>query len=510
MGCGGERTTQMIPDASVPAQCQAVGPYCSDATTMKICNDGVVQLTTDCGSVGQVCSRGRCTSVSCYEVEQTPNGAAGCLFYATGLANVAADAAETESLLVTNSSDVAVTVDLERVLLGEPRTWRSAAQLVVPPIASRRFVQPFGAVATGRQSDGLAVRIASDRPITLTQIEGDDADSAASNSAGTMLLPVHALGTHHAVMTYPQDATAAVLAVDPRGGLGRIVVIATHANTSVTLTPRAVGTADQFILQDGDVAQIFSADVGEDLTGEVVNASSPIAVLSGNLTTTYGREVTSVSTPDMALEQIPPLAYWGKTYVAAALPPQREACGSLFAIGGASLWRVMAWASDTHVSFDGPGTDLPAPFTLDGGGVRDLVVPNDVSFTVHADQPILVTQGMDCEPSLSLAVPVERLLTDQSFPVLPNFDQMVAVVRRRGDYVALDGDSLEGQFAPAGADFEVAQVPLAPCTESPGVCTHRLTGAFGMSLRGMDVVCGYALTVPTWKGCDPIDEMCVQ
>ena len=54
---------------------------------------------------------------------------------------------------------------------------------------------------------------------------------------------------------------------------------------------------------------------------------------------------------------------------------------------------------------------------------------------------------------------------------------------------------------PAGGDYEVARVLLEPCPPSKLVCTHRLQGRFGMTLRGMDVLASYALTAPSWKGC---------
>jgi hypothetical protein len=143
--------------------------------------------------------------------------------------------------------------------------------------------------------------------------------------------------------------------------------------------------------------------------------------------------------------------------------------------------------------------------TLEAGQVAELILPG-VSFTVRADGPVMVMQGMDCEPSLSLAVPVDRMLTDLSFAVLPTFSQMLDVVRPRGVRVTLDGTPITG-FVPAGS-YEVAQIALPTCSSAVGVCPHRLVGTFGMTLRGMDVVCGYALTMPTWEGCNPVDPMC--
>ena len=324
---------------------------------------------------------------------------------------------------------------------------------------------------------------------------------------------MNSLGMHHVVMTYPERRTYAVAAVDGAGGpggggAGWIVVIGVDDDTTVYFTPPGgVTPTDQIEIGQGDVAQIWTDGEASDLTGGAVRGTKPIVVLSGNRTTSYGNEVTGVSSPDMALEVMLPLAYWSKVHVAAALPPQAETCDSLLGIPGASLWRVIAAQSGTTVSFDGPaGAGLPAPMTLAAGQVQELILPG-VSFTVRADGPIMVTQGMDCEPSLSLAVPVDRMLSDSSFAVLPNFAQMLDVVRPRGERVTLDGTPIPG-FVAAGKSYEVAQIALPACSSAVGVCPHRLVGTFGMTLRGMDVVCGYALTVPTWEGCNPVDPMC--
>ena len=63
---------------------------------------------------------------------------------------------------------------------------------------------------------------------------------------------------------------------------------------------------DQIELGDGDVLQIYSAGDGSDLSGSEILADLPVAVFSGNMTTTYGRSAPGVNSPDMAHEQMPP------------------------------------------------------------------------------------------------------------------------------------------------------------------------------------------------------------
>ena len=150
------------------------------------------------------------------------------------------------------------------------------------------------------------------------------------------------------------------------------------------------------------------------------------------------------------------------------------------------------------------------------GQVLELIATSD--FVVTASQAVLLTQGIDCEPSLSLAISADSLLHDVTFAVLPVFDQMIAVVRAQpelipllvaqADPVLLDGAPIEG-WTSAGGGYEVARVSLEPCPPSQEVCTHRLQGKFGVALRGMDVLASYATTLPA--GCsDGVIDSCTR
>jgi hypothetical protein len=208
----------------------------------------------------------------------------------------------------------------------------------------------------------------------------------------------------------------------------------------------------------------------------------------------------------MAHEQLLPESSWGRQFVAAALPAQLDVCDGMLGVPDASLWRIVAAHDDTTVTFDVPpgvtGTPpLDQGATLAAGRAYEVVVSGG-SFTINASGPVQVMQGMDCEPTLAPAVNVKPFLTDLRFAVLPNFDQVIAVVRPAGVPVSLDeGPIDDAKFRPAGGGFEVAQVTLDACSTTSEVCTHHLAGTFGVTLRGMDVVCSYALTLSTWVTC---------
>jgi hypothetical protein len=215
---------------------------------------------------------------------------------------------------------------------------------------------------------------------------------------------------------------------------------------------------------------------------------------------------TGISSPDLAHEQLLPVTSWGQSYVAAQLTPQAGVCDPLLDPPGASLWRILADRDGTMVMFSkptGPDAEAPPMRVLNAGESFQVAVAG--SFTVTATHPILVMQGMDCEPTLSSAVTAGPWLTNYRFAVLPKFDTMAAIVRKTGKAVYIDGARVEESLFESVADgFDVAHIPIEPCSPSDVVCTHHVEGQFGITLRAMDVVCSYALTAPTWIPCaDP-------
>ena len=482
----------------------------------------------DCKAVGLACSFRRCTSTACQASENNGEGIAGCIFYSLQADNVTADENATTSFLVANAGQARANVTLEAPPAPGASTWTELGQFQIDVGASLRIPVPSGhqVIAAG-VNPKMALRLSSDQPVTVSELESDNVDSPATSSGGTMVLPLQSLGTDHRVITYPQEATSDVqTTAGSRGGSARVMVVATQDGTTVKFTPvrsvtgdpsadppvpdLAAGVTYTVMLDAGDVFQIYSNAMGEDLTGAEVWASARVAVFAGNISTTYGFNVTGINSADMAHEQMPPLSSWSKTYVAAAMTPQASiGCTSFFGMNGASIWRVLASQNGTTVTVAGPG--IPSVnYPLDAGGVLQLVETG--SFTVTSKPyPILVTQGIDCEPSLSLAVAVgaTTLLTNLPFAVPPSFDLLLDIVRPAGAEILLDTKALSGALFHAVGAYEIASIPLAPCipTDGSGVCTHLLiatskNGGFGISLRGMDVGSSFAFTTPLIS-CDP-------
>jgi hypothetical protein len=520
LGCGGD-PAGAPPDGGVIPPC--IGPTVCDGAKLRACNDGErgAQLH-DCEELDGACFNGRCMSPECAAAEMDRTSFAGCLFYMAEVDNVASDAALATSFLLSNPGSQSAVAVLQR--WSTDGSWMAREEALVPPGKSFRMSRlPEMQIREPGPRLAGALRIWSNQPVTVEQIQSDGTDENAVSSGGTLVLPVQALGTRYRVMTYKQVGNAEIAAtVGSAGGAGRVLVVGTLPGTRVTFTPSkaapSVVTAlepsqgDTFSLGDGDTFLAFTAADQDDLSGSEIISNLPVAVFSGNISTTYGMTAEGVHSPDMAHEQMLPVSAWSKTYVAAALPPKAGVCDTLLgpagAPPGATVWRLLA-DEPTRVTFDGPGPDVPFPdgVMVSAGEVLEFIATGD--FVVKAPNPVLLTEGMDCEPTLSLAISGEWLLRDVTFAVLPVFDQMIVVVRPPPEPLApvetvwLDALPIDdSEFSPAGGGYEVARIRLEPpCPPGQGVCTHRLQGRFGVTIRGMDALASYATTLPGWIGC---------
>jgi hypothetical protein len=518
------------PDAAVACAGQT---FC-DGTSVRACRTGAAaEVLQDCAP--EACSLGRCVSTACAVAEQDLASFAGCTFYSLDLDNVMSDDPIPSSVLVTNPGQVPATATLERrdgTTSAAPPTWTASQSAIVAPQRSVRFALADDHLEGGGLAPRGAYRVTSDVPVTAAHVQSDDsAAQPSTSSGGTMLLPAHVLGTRYRALTYAQVATPELQDTPgSRGGAGQLVVIGTVDGTHVTIAPSATANLSpgggvppagpdgkiRFTLDDGDVFTLYSNRDGADLSGTEVSGDQPLSVFSGNISTTYGITATGVSSPDLAHEQLLPVSAWGTSYIAAQLVPQPGICDPLLMPPGASVWTIVADRDGTQVRFQSDAGPVAPSRTIGAGEAFHVYAVGN--FAVSASAPIEIMQGMDCEPSLSSAVPTSKLLTEHTFAVLPNFATEAAIVRPlvmkpmgpmgptgsmmpmmpMGEPVYLDGRLLDEKGEPAGGGFEIVRLPIEPCPPADGVCTHHLEGKFGLTIRGMDVLASWALTVPTW------------
>jgi hypothetical protein len=473
---------------------------------------GTVVATCD---ADQVCSLGHCTTPPCAALRMATT-IAGCMFYAAALDNVDSDDTQPTLFVVTNVGDAVAHVWLKR--RGVDSDWAPTDLRTIDPGKAQTFTMVADPVQGPGYGSAVARLVVSDAPVTVMIVQSDDDFHAATSSSGTFVLPDHAIGTRYMPVTYNQTATPRMAGMPgARDGAGEIAIVATADHTTLSISPP--GAPPGFtptavrLMRDGDVYQIVSTDDGDDLSGTLIDSDKPISVFSGNVVTTYGQAGPGINSPDMAMEQMLPISQWSKTYVAARLPPQTDACNSLFPSPDGSArtttvgtWRVVA----EHMA----NLSFTAPPTVQGLPTESITIPRALSyplpvtgtgdFIVHSSVPIMVTQGMDCEPSLSSAVPVDAPLGPQLLALAPNFEHVLAIVRKGDRFTApvtFDDEDIGDDFTLVGDGFWVDRITIPPCYGPIAQCMHRLVGAHGLTLRGMDVACSYAVTVPTWPAC---------
>ncbi len=495
-------------------------------------------------SCPDACSLGRCTTAACAMTERN-DGVRGCRFYGVQMDNVDYDDGRSLMVLLSNADAVPVRARIE--VRDSDGAWVTTQADVINVLGGTRIEIARPVLDVGVTVGG-AYRVDTEGPVTAVQIVSDDADRKSRSSGGTVLRPAQAIGFDYLALTSSADGSEAVLETPgSRGGAATITVIATVANTNVhlALTAPAMVSEGGIVdspplsydvppMQEGDVLQIFSTTPGGDLTGSRVTADFPIAVFSGNVFTSYGYASTGANGGDLVVEQLPPTASWGLAYVGARLSPQ-IGCDPFFG-QGVGHWRVIA-AEDTvvtispavGVSVDGPNLPTDLKFSLGAAqsqsfwtrgdiisvdGVPRSTIPADFVATA-APGAILLAQWLDCEPSLSWGIDGRLSGGEFPFTLPPGFDHEVIVLKEIGHPLKLDGRTLDAarfRAVSPTSKYEAARLgpmDLGPCDDALDRCEHYLSGsAFGVTWRGMDVVCSYAVTVPSGDSCALPNVIC--
>jgi hypothetical protein len=163
---------------------------------------------------------------------------------------------------------------------------------------------------------------------------------------------------------------------------------------------------------------------------------------------------------------------------------------------------------------DWPDLSPSLEFKLDAGGSRlfsargNLTAKSPGDFVITANAPILLAQWLDCEAGLAWGIDTRLSAAPLSFTLPPNFEHEVVVVKKVGTPLTLDGRPLaEERFTLASPRdpfqaIRLSDAEVGTCENPEASCDHLLTGGeFGVTWRGMDVVCSYAVTIPSADGC---------
>ncbi len=474
--------------------------YCEGSTSM-VCNeDGTGWIEEECDPLlGLICdeSSGLCEGV-CAEQTLGPSYI-GCEYYAVVTANLLRYDFDFAVVLANTSATATASVNIEGGKLATPVDFEIPPNSVHVERLPWDFdlkVCPFGdmlGICNNPPDDGVfveqgAYHIRSNQPVTAYQfspLDYTDGDIMYSyTNDASLLLPVNALSGKYVVIAWPPYLY---------GGLypypSMATIVATEDGTNVTVTARAtagggsLGTFDQGVAKDvildaGDALELLS-NVG-DLTGSLIEADQPVAVIAGHYATNVP---TNLSSQDHLEEQLFPVETLGNSYVAAApaVPTILD--------GKERFIRVVAAESGTTIAYEPPISGAETYLTEVGDFAEIAQQTGD--YLITADKKVIVAQYMESalaggdtgDPAMALVVATDQYRDEYLFHAPANYETNYAnVIAPSGAAVTLDGAAVTGFVSVGSTGYEVARVEL----DNTGDGNHFATGdqPFGISVYG--------------------------
>jgi gliding motility-associated-like protein len=305
------------------------------------------------------------------------------------------------------------------------------------------------------------IYLVAEKPVNVYALNWD------RNSADVAVIyPVPSLGKQYYTMCFEPN-------VHNRPAHGRnseFLIVASEDSTTVAITPsvvtdggRAAREMFTITLDKGEVYQVQSLNqrnlAGQgDLTGSYIESDKPVAVYSGNFSTTVPAE-TGMSGYDHLFEQMPPLQTWGREYFAVPLLTRR-----------ADRYRVMASDDSTLVSI-GTNNHL----IIERGQYHEFTLGYDQPTRIYANKPIMVAQfsqsnrtdeyytGGEGDPFMIILGPVSQSKNEATFVAydsheINDYYVNIVVLTSEKDNIELDGEPLGFFFKPfAGTNYSYTQ-----------------------------------------------------
>jgi hypothetical protein len=516
-----------------PQICEPGTWVCHGLTAKKECAEDGMGFSEPQSCPGeQLCSSGQC-ALKC-NMDPKWGSFVGCVFWTVDLpvwddptlpkANVLPHA-----VVVSNPNEFDATISFTP----PPGVTFNFTDLTVPGQTTKVFEFP-SLDTSGSNIYNLAIRVESNRPVLVHQF--NPWDNTYSNDA-SLLLPEPMLGQTHYVLSWPTDARS--LIEFPIPGLenfggpsshGFVSVVAPYDNTTVivrttarvngtevpagfdpatypmAVNPMPPGSVQTFVLDAGQVLNLdaMPETIMEtaDFTGTLVQADKPVAVFSGHDSAAIAAPNPGIGGDDDGCcldhleEQMPHVSLLGNTYVAGKTKPRG---------GEKDLWRIVAADNNVQIQTDPPIDGLHGKtLSLAGEWVEAYT---EESFEITATGRILVGQYLVAQgqtdqgtgdPSMMLAVPIERFRSTYPIMVPSSYDKnFVTVVRPAGTPIEIDGSAVpDSDFTAFGSGaWEIGYI-----TVSHGI--HGITGdvPFSLSAYGYDNAASYAypggMTIP--------------
>ncbi|MGB6037923.1 MAG: Ig-like domain-containing protein, partial [Cryomorphaceae bacterium] len=322
--------------------------------------------------------------------------------------------------------------------------------------------------------DTKGIRIESDNPISVYGLNQRNFSSDAY-----LALPTNTWGSEYYVMSYTNS---------PDFVGSQFGVVAKGDNTIVTITPTATigfntaGVPFEITLDEGEVYQGRSG-AGTDLTGTLVESSSPVGVFGSHF---CANVLVGITFCDHLTEMLPPPSSWGQSFV--TVPFAERESGDVF--------RVLASTDNTQVTINGSVVS-----TLDEGEFYETILFDASS--IETSEPALLAQFMQGgsadgsefvgDPSMVLIPPREQFVGEYTVSTpATGFEtnHLNIVVDNNGlGSILLNGVLIdEEEFTPiAGTNFNAAQIAIELGTYNLSANT-----AFGVFVYGTNDDDSYA------------------
>ena len=202
------------------------------------------------------CNAGRCMSIECAVTWSNHRSFAGCFFYTAHAANVASDASEPMSFLITNPGTAEATVSLEHI--DGSAGWVLSASANVPPGKSARLSIRGAQVVGSRRQRGRGLtagqqrardhRADRKRRQQRARAEHERHDVAARARPGS--------APPCARVSAAVDARRSTRLPEALGGAARMLIVGTRPDTPVQFTAGRNGAviinADPITMVAGD------------------------------------------------------------------------------------------------------------------------------------------------------------------------------------------------------------------------------------------------------------------
>jgi hypothetical protein len=495
----------------IELECTPGTERCADDNTREICKPtGLSWKQEACGD-HQKCTQSGNEPAACVgpcEVASSMPNSLGCEFLAIRMrsGNGDEDLAEFyDAIIVGNPDDSPAEVQLYHVPDSTHQDEPVDEPVLLGPGESHIFkltsstISGFSTIRVGG-----VYRVKSDIPI-IAYLHSPLKNSNSNDSS--LLLPVKSLRQDYVVASYP----AFVDAKNPKGYGGRpsyFNAIALENDTKIEwvpkrdsagngLAPRAIpaGVTGVVRLNKFDVLQVGASTLTNldyathDMSGTVVHADKPIWLLGGTSCARVPYE--SIGYCNHLQEQMIPIEYWGKKYVAAHSPLRNQE---------KHYWRVYAGEDNVIVTTD--PSQPPGTLVLNKkGDFKDMIVASGKSFTFQGTGAFMPVQylasyaeaGKVGDPAMYQTIPVEQFIKRYVFITGVGYQKNYAQIVRVQDAadVFINGTKVEDYYSVVAVtlNYEIADVELDPGDE-PKVYVVESEDEFGVSVLGYTTTVG--------------------